>query len=271
MNPIKTALATALLALLASGAQAAHLQLVDASAFGSSQTLVQGADGSALDFSGTVDGLPGLAEVLAFGADSHAGSLAGGGLAVTSDWVRLATLDASGAVTRFQASGSTALVFDGTGALGGAVEAATVGLDAGLRVASDGEAAGSAVRVRLQLSAESLFASSLAGAEDSPTFNLLVLDSGFNTLASYNGLALNGRDTLDVSFDSAVGQTLSLSLVYANALSLGNVALSGVQRVESSALLDGTLSVSAVPEPQSIALLLAGLGVVGAAVRRRRA
>lgn len=270
MNPIKTALATALLALLASGAQAAHLQLVDASAFGSSQTLVQGADGSALDFSGTVDGLPGLAEVLAFGADRHAGALAGGP-AFGSDWVRLATLDASGAVTRFQASGSTALVFDGTGALGGAVEAATVGLDAGLRVASDGEAAGSAVRVRLQLSAESLFTSSLAGAEDSPTFNLLVLDSGFNPLVSYNGLALNGRDTLDVSFDSAVGQTLSLSLVYANALSLGNAALSGVQRVESSALLDGTLSVSAVPEPQSIALLLAGLGVVGAAVRRRRA
>jgi|GEM_PF-1560378 len=266
-----TPMAAALLALAACGAQAAHLQLVDAATFGSSLTSVTAADGGQLGFSGPVDELSGLAEALAFGDGQHTGSLAGSGLGFRSEWVRLAALDASGATTRLQLSGSSAWHFDGTAELAEALEQATVGLDARLQVGSDGEAAGSAVRVRLQLGAESLFSSSVAGAGDTPTFSLLVQDSGFNTLASYNGVALNGRDTLDVAFDSAVGQTLTLSLVYANALGLGNASLTGVQRVESSALLDGTLSVSAVPEPQSVALLLAGLGVVGTAARRRRA
>jgi len=146
---------------------------------------------------------------------------------------------------------------------------ASVGLTVDLLVASDGEADGTAVDVRLQLRAESLRTSTLAGADDTPTFSLLVQDAGFNTLASYNGVALNGSDTLALTFSSAVGQTLSLSLVYNNALGIGNLALSGVQTVESSALLGGTLSVTAVPEPQTMALLLAGLGIVAAAARRR--
>jgi hypothetical protein len=272
MTHTKTFIAVALLALAAGGAQAARLQLVDgtASAYGSSQTLVNAADGDSLAFDGTADDLSGLAELLAFGADSHGGTLPNSGLAFSSDWLRLATLDASGAVTRFQATGSTTLSFDGSAALFDALEMGSVGLQADLLVASDGEADGTAVQVRLQLSAESLFDSSLAGAEDTPTFNLLVLDAGFNTLASYNGVALNGSEKRDLSFQSAVGQTLSLQLAYDNALGIGNAMLGGMQTVSSSALLEGTLSVSAVPEPQSIALLLAGLGMVGAAVRRRR-
>lgn len=272
MNFLKTSIATALLVLAASGAQSARLQLVDgtASAVGSSQTLVTAADGSSLSFSGMVDNLSGLAEVLAFGADSHAGVLPNSGLAFGSEWVRQATLDASGAVTRFQATGSTVLSFNGTDNLSEALEQASIGLAADLLVASDGEAAGTEVQVRLQLGAESLFTSTLAGADDTPTFSLLVLDAGFNTLASYNGLMLNGSDTLDLSFSSAVGQTVSLSLVYANALGIGNAALSGMHTLSSSTLLDGTLSVTAVPEPQSMALLLAGLGIMAAAAARRR-
>lgn len=272
MNILKTSIATALLVLASSGAQAARLQLVDgsASASGSSQTLVNAADGSSLAFDGTVDNLSGLAEVLAFGAGAHAGTLAAGGLAFGSEWVRQASLDASAAVTRLQATGSTALRLDGTADLNDLLEQASVGLGADLLVASDGEAAGTAVQVRLQLDATSLFTSTLAGADDTPSFSLLVLDAGFNPLASYNGVARNGSDTLDLSFSSAVGQTLSLSLVYANALGIGNMALSGVQTLSSSALLDATLSVTAVPEPQSLALLLAGLGIVAAVVRRRR-
>lgn len=272
MNILKTSMAAALLALTAAGAQAAHLQLVDGSATvsGSSQTLLSTTDGENLSFSGSADNLSGLAEVLAFGGAADTGSLPVSGLNFGNEWVRLASLDASGAVTAFQATGSSTLSFNGTAALGDVVEATSTGLTADLLVASDGEAAGTAVTVRLQLSAESLFASSVAGAEDTPTFNLLVLDGAFNTLASYNGVALNGSDALDVSFGSAVGQTLSFSLSYANTLSVGNVALSGLNTVESSALLDGTLTVTAVPEPQSVALLLAGLAVVAGAARRRR-
>lgn len=272
MTFFKTSMAAALLALAAGATQAAYLQLVEATAtaFGSSQTLVTAANGDSLAFNGVADKLSGLAEVLAFGADTHAGTLPASGLVFGSEWVRQATLDASGAVTRFQATGATALSFNGTANLSGALEQASIGLSADLLVASDGEAAGTAVQVRLQLGAESLFSSTLAGAEDTPTFDLLVMDASFNTLASYNGLALNGSETLDLSFGSAVGQTLSLSLVHGNALSIGNEALDGMQTVSSSALLDGSLSVTAVPEPQSLALLLAGLGVVAAAARRRR-
>ncbi len=266
----KTLIATAMLALATSGAQAARLQLLQSAVGGSSQTLVTAAPGESLSFNGAVDDLSGLAEVLAFGADSHAGVLPTSGLGFGSEWARLASLDASGAVTRLQATGSTTFNFNGVADLTEALEQASIGLDAELLVASDGEAAGTAVQVRLQLTAESLFTSTLASADDTPTFSLLVQDAGFNTLASYNGVPRNGTDALDLQFSSAVGQTLSLSLVYASALGVGNATLSGLQTVSSSALLDGTLSVTAVPEPQSLALLLAGLGVVAAAARRRR-
>lgn len=268
MNFLTTSIAAAVLAVAASSAQSARLQLLESTAVGSSQTLVTAAGGS-LAFGGMADAQSGLSDVLAFGAGSHAGTLPTSGLRFSSEWVRLATLDASGLVTSFQATGSTAFSFNGADSLGEALEQATVGLGADLLVASDGEAAGSAVLVRLQLAAGSLFSSTLTTADDTPTFNLLVQDAGLNTLASYNGLARNASDTLDLQFSSAVGQTLSLSLVYANALSVGNENLSGMQTVASSALMEGTLSVSAVPEPQRVALLLAGLGIVAAAARRR--
>ena len=220
MKCSKTSIFAALLALATGGVQAAHLQLLDSTSavFGSSQTTVNVASDS-LSFDGTVEDLSGLAEVLAFGSDLHTGTLPDSGLAFSNEWVRLAALDASSAVTRFQATGSSSLSFDGAADLGDAVEAASIGLSADLLVASDGEAAGTPVDIRLQLSADSLFSSSVAGAEDTPTFNLLVLDSAFNPLASYNGVALGGSDTLDLSFSSAVGQTLSFSLSYGNALS----------------------------------------------------
>ncbi|MFX9665008.1 FxDxF family PEP-CTERM protein [Acinetobacter baumannii] len=40
--------------------------------------------------------------------------------------------------------------------------------------------------------------------------------------------------------------------------------------IESTALVSGALSVTPVPEPETYALLLAGLGLIGAAARRRR-
>ncbi len=43
-----------------------------------------------------------------------------------------------------------------------------------------------------------------------------------------------------------------------------------VQGFEESGLMAGTLMLAPVPEPETYALLLAGLGIVGAAARRRR-
>lgn len=271
MHCIKTSLAAALLALAAGASQAAHLQLAAGSGFGASSTALSMIDGDGAGFTGTVDDLSGAAEVLAFGSDGHAAILPTSGLLFSSEWARLATLDASGAVTLFSASGSSAIGFDGTAQLADLSEASTVALAADLLVAGDGEADGTPVTVRLQLSAESLFDSSIAGAGDTPTINLLVQDAAFNTLASWNGVALNGSDSADLSFGAQVGQTLSFSLQLDNSLSAGNAALAGMQTIASSTLVEGTLSVTAVPEPQTMALLLAGLGVVAGAARRRTA
>ncbi|MCY4743678.1 PEP-CTERM sorting domain-containing protein [Pelomonas sp. UHG3] len=271
MHILKPLLGAALLALSAAGAQAANLQLLSASTSGSNQTVVSTQAGESIVFTGNADDLSGLTEVLAFGAGNFAGSPAPvNGAGISNEWFRMATLDASGAVTRFQATGSSALNVYGPLDLGGLTESADIGLSADLLVASDGEAVGTAVTVRLQLSAESLFSATVAGSTDTPTFNLLVLDAANTPLASYNGLTLNGRDTLDLSFSSAVGQTLSFSLSYANVLDVAPGVLGLPNSAESSALLQGSLTVTAVPEPHSLALLLAGLGVVGAVARRRR-
>lgn len=275
MSFIKTSLAAALLALAAGASQSAQLQLITGAASGSSSTTLGMTDGDTAAFNGGIDDLTGLAEVLGIGGAVHAATLPGSGLMFSSEWVRLATLDASGAVTRFSASGSSAISLDGTGQLADLNEAGSITLAADLRVAGDGEADGTPVTVRLQLVAESLFDSSVAGAADTPTVNLLVQDGAFNTLASWNGLALSGNGSgsgiADLRFSAQVGQTLSFALQLDNTLSAGNAALTGLQTLSSSTLVEGTLSVSAVPEPQTIALLLTGLGVVAGAARRRTA
>lgn len=267
MNFFKTVLATAALALAAGGAQAARLALVESTVSGSLLTRVEAVSGEFTVASGAMEDLSGLSAALAFGSDSQAVTLASSGLSFTNDWVRMAALDTSTAVTSFSATSSSSLTVANAADV---LEQGSVGLGAELLVASDGEAAGTAVTVRLQLSASSLFSSSDASATDTPAFNLLVQDAAFNTLASYNGLALNGSDVLDVSFASAVGEHLSMSLSLLNALSAQPLGLAGVQTIDSSALLDGTLTVTAVPEPQTLLLMLAGLGLVGAAARRRR-
>lgn len=271
MQFFKTSLAAAVLALAAGASQAAQLQLVSGMASGNSSTVLSMADGDSARFSGTVADDTGLAEVLGFGSAVNAATLPTSGLQLGSEWARLATLDASSAVTRFSASGSSAISLAGAGQLADLTEASSIALAADLRVAGDGEADGTLVTVRLQLAADSLFSSSVADAADTPTINLLVQDAAFNTLASWNGLALNSSDSADLSFSARVGQTLSFSLQLDNTLGAGNAALSGLQTITSSTLVEGTLSVTAVPEPQTIALLLAGLGVVAGAARRRAA
>ncbi|MCZ4304018.1 FxDxF family PEP-CTERM protein [Zoogloeaceae bacterium G21618-S1] len=82
----------------------------------------------------------------------------------------------------------------------------------------------------------------------------------------------NNSWPVDVSFASAVGQELDLTL----ALHLESTQTSGLSYTAgqhwvagASAQFDGQLTVSAVPEPERYAMLLAGLGLVGLIARRR--
>lgn len=252
-------LAVGLLMVGASPVQAARLQLLESQINGSHLVRVDTGAGDVLQQASTMEDLSGGGAALGFGASSLDQALPFSGMQVQADWSRMVQLDATGARTTFQATGSSSLSFGGSADVD-ALESADIGIQASLLVAPDLEADGTPVQVRLTLKAESLFDASVVHAEDTPTFHLQVLDAQFNPLVSYIGLPLRGVELMDLSFDSAVGQTLSFSLRYANGLSVVGARLSGTNTIGASALLDGAISVTAVPEPQAAALLLAGLG-----------
>jgi PEP-CTERM motif len=96
--------------------------------------------------------------------------------------------------------------------------------------------------------------------------------------ASMKLFDLSGPTPAEVSFTSTTGGTLSLSqsysgLVFGNNYDLRIVApVSGSLNINSKYVgTNFVSSVSTVPEPESIALVLAGLGVVGMLSRRRKA
>ncbi len=272
MNTIKTTLALAALSLAAAAgsAQAARLQLVSGSSSGSVTTAVSGGAGDSVQLDGSTVDLSGTAELLGFGAGSDTGALAGGSVQVSQDWSQLAVLDASGATTTFQMDLSHSLSVSGPATVG-ISHSSTANLSGELLVASDGEAAGQNVVVRLQLGADSLGASDFAGTSTSGGFTLEVRDSASQLLASYTGPLAGSSDTLDLSFASAVGQTLLFSMQWNG---MADVALAATplatSTLASSHLMGGSLAVTAVPEPQSALLLLAGLGLVAVRAARRQ-
>lgn len=85
------------------------------------------------------------------------------------------------------------------------------------------------------------------------------LAQAFDPYVQFEGGVLVGPNT---SFQTATGGTLALQSFFGSA----NFSYS-LNSVESS----GTLSISAVPEPSTWLMSLAGLAAVGAIVRRRKA
>lgn len=86
--------------------------------------------------------------------------------------------------------------------------------------------------------------------------------SGYNfnvTGATFNGSVLDTANLGNFSFGS---------ITY-NGTSPFVLSITGTRVNNNAAGFSGSLAVSPVPEPESIAMMLAGLGVIGAVVRRR--
>ncbi len=270
MNLIKTTLAVALAATGLS-AQAAHFQIVGPSLVGGytyaeATTSVFGT----VSADAEVDDLSSPQALLGFGVYSD--SATDGSSTITYDWVREVTLDAQTDATAvgFTLGGTSVLGFDGIQGLQGLVESSRVTLDTTLKIASDGEAAGSAIRMLISGTAESLFSASLSVIEPDTSFSLVASWGGQSVSYTGNG----SMEAFDLSLDTVVGAEITLSLSYITRPGWVGAAIDipvgTVQGFEESGLMAGTLTLAPVPEPETYALLLAGLGLIGAAARRRR-
>ncbi|MEO7940457.1 MAG: FxDxF family PEP-CTERM protein [Burkholderiaceae bacterium] len=98
--------------------------------------------------------------------------------------------------------------------------------------------------------------------------------SGMSLVSSPDGV-IGGGDDMLITSAAAPGGAASLSLPIDYSLAAGNYYLSvyGVTNGTQGGIYNGAISVSAVaapvPEPESYAMLLAGLGVMGTIAMRR--
>lgn len=139
-----------------------------------------------------------------------------------------------------------------------------------LIVGDAGEAAGTRVRVSFTGSADALFGG-LAGEGEIGLS--LDISRGADSLARHDSLwSSSGTEQINLSFEAVVGDELVLTLAAHQQLTQGASVLLGAGQglaIDRSGLLQGQLTVAAVPEPQSLAMLLAGAAVIGGVLRRR--
>lgn len=268
----KTLLATLLATLGATAAQAASLSLVTGSVNGSLAVLASVND-QAIAVDAGIDDLSGTGFLLGAGGNDFNQALTPAGT-LTQLWSAGASLDTTLNPTSavFQAGSMSVLGVDAAGRFDGSDDSTSVLLEAELAILSTGEAEGSAVRVDVSGVADSLFASTGPSVQALPSFDLVVRDAGSQILGSWQGLPAGGSDSFSFSFQSQIGQVLSFSLSHYSSLMADGLALGAGARhtLDASALLDGQISVSAVPEPETYALFLAGLAGIGLLQRRSR-
>jgi hypothetical protein len=103
--------------------------------------------------------------------------------------------------------------------------------------------------------------------------NELVSGSGSFTTTAYvcpSVTYCGGQTTISVPIALLANNSNTLSFSYASPLSFQGTDRSGPQNFDDEAWGVGRVTVNAVPEPETYAMLLAGLGMLGTIVRRRR-
>jgi hypothetical protein len=260
---------------LCSGAQAAYFERVDYLGSGgySASTNNAPVNDAELDFLPASGG-----DITLFGANTFATSLPNGSL--THSYAADANLTFSTARTDLWMSLSQSL--DAT-ASGGALSVASHQQDAFIDlsavrlkiVGQAGEANGSAVNVSFAGIASALY-----------DFNSLVSDGylglglsvsrGSNVVGEYLwDVQHSGDQALAFSFAGMVGEEFTFSSYMLSGASLANAnfaqSTSPYTLAEAGASLNGSFTIAAVPEPETYAMLLAGLGLMGAIARRRKA
>ena len=265
MNITKTLLATLLATLGATAAQAAALSLGSGSVTGS-LAVQASVNGQAVTVDGSIGDLSGAGFLLGAGGQAYDLALTPAGT-LSHLWSASASLDTTldPASASFQIGSASVLAVAAPGRFDGSGDTTTVLLEAELAIVSTGEAAGSAVRLAVAGVADSLFASSGPGVQPLPSFDLVVRDAGYNILGSWQGLAAGSTGSFSFSFDSRVGELLSFSLSHHSNLMADAADLSAGTgaMVDLTSVLSGSISVSAVPEPEAYALFLAGLAAIG--------
>ncbi|GCL62695.1 PEP-CTERM sorting domain-containing protein [Pseudaquabacterium pictum] len=255
-------------ALLGTGlAQAAGLAITSGSVTGHLDFRAD-ANGQPISRSASLADASGQDVLLGFGNLGDSLALTGSGKTTTLEplWAASASLDASEATQlKLNLDATSVLRLGGDGNFGGGTEQTSLLLEAELAVTSTGEAAGTAVRLVFAGTADALAGSTGPLLDVTPSFDLVVRDAHSNILASWQGLDAGSSAAFRFSLDTRVGDSLWLSLSHASTSLLGSAdSLSaGGDTLDTTALLSGTVQVTAVPEPGTYALLLAGLAAVG--------
>lgn len=211
---------------------------------------------------------------LGLGSLDASNTLAGGGKRTTLDhlWSANASLDASNAMRlTFDLDASSALQLSGDGQFSGGTALSNLLLDAELSVTSTGEAAGTPVRLVFTGTAESLVNTTGPLLDVTPTFDLVVRDVNSTILGSWQGLAVGSSASFSFSLDTRVGDSLSFSLSHDSTGLLGSadsLATAG-DTLDATAFLSGAVQVTAVPEPETYALFMAGLAALGLLHKRQ--
>ncbi|MDO9197690.1 FxDxF family PEP-CTERM protein [Rhodoferax sp.] len=269
---LKPLLAALFVAGLSSGAQAAFFERVDYIVSGGYRALTDGNDVSdaALDLSSPPN------DVVLFGANVFSSALTNGSLQHSY---------AADAFLNFSA-GSTDLAMSISHSLGAtASDAMTVAAhqqDAFVDmtavtlkiVGQAGETNGSAVNVSFAGNASALY--DLNSMVSGGYLGLgLSVSRGTEVVGEYLwDVQQSGDQTVDFSFAGIVGEELTFSSYMLTGASLANASfaqsISAYTLAEAGASLNGSFTIAAVPEPETYAMLLAGLGFVGFMARRCR-
>ena len=257
---------------LCNGAQAAYFERVGYVASGGYSALTEGSPVSNLALN--LSQMQG--DVSLFGAQSFNTQLANGSL--DHSYAADAFLSFSTGATSLGMTLSHSLAANVGGALsiGSHQQDALIDLSAvTLRiVGSGGELAGSPVQVSFAGAASALYDFGLAVAN--PYLGLgLSVARGNDVVAEYLwDVSATGDQSVNFSFSGVVGENLTFSSFMLSGGGLMNQSFAQSNLpytlVDAGASLTGDFTIAAVPEPETFAMLLAGLGLIGAAVRRRK-